>query len=96
VRAYYVYKDGALQVYKAKLDCDVPTCALTKSQSAVASLSARKPTGPMRRALAKVGRDCVGALQFLHEGQEPGLAGAVAGRRAVGDEEIGSRSATSP
>ena len=69
---------------------------LTKSQSAVASLSARKPTGPMRRALAKVGRDCVGALQFLHEGQEPGLAGAVAGRRAVGDEEIGSRSATSP
>ena len=37
--------------------------------------------------LAKVGRDCVGALQFLPEGQEPGLAGTVEGR-AVDDGEI--------
>lgn len=36
--------------------------------------------------LAKVGRDCVGALQFLPEGQEPGLAGVVKGRVQSSDE----------
>ena len=30
--------------------------------------------------LAKVGRDCVGALQFLPDGAEPGPAGAIEGR----------------
>ena len=37
--------------------------------------------------LAKVGRDCVGALQVLPEGQEPGSVGLIEGRE-VGDEEI--------
>jgi serine/threonine-protein kinase HipA len=37
--------------------------------------------------LAKVGRDCVGALQFLPEGTEPGPAGMVKGR-AVDEEYI--------
>lgn len=37
--------------------------------------------------LAEVGRDCVGALQFLHEGQDPGPAGAVDGR-ALSDDDI--------
>lgn len=37
--------------------------------------------------LAKIGRDCVGALQFLPEGFEPEAAGAVKGRR-VGDDYI--------
>jgi len=37
--------------------------------------------------LAKIGRDCVGALQFLPEGVEPEAAGAVKGRR-VGDDYI--------
>ncbi len=37
--------------------------------------------------LTAVGRDCVGALQFLPEGEEPGPVGAVEGR-AIGDEEI--------
>jgi serine/threonine-protein kinase HipA len=36
--------------------------------------------------LSAVGRDCVGALQFLPEGQEPGLAGAIDGRLASDDE----------
>lgn len=40
--------------------------------------------------LAKVGRDCVGALQFLPEGQEPGPAGTVEGR-AVGDDAIAKK-----
>lgn len=40
--------------------------------------------------LAKVGRDCVGALQFLPEGQEPGRAGVVKGR-AVGDDYIAKK-----
>lgn len=40
--------------------------------------------------LAKVGRDCVGALQFLPEGQDPGHAGIVDGR-AVSDGEIASK-----
>jgi serine/threonine-protein kinase HipA len=35
--------------------------------------------------LAEVGRDCVGALQFLPEGVEPGPSGAVAGRPASED-----------
>jgi serine/threonine-protein kinase HipA len=37
--------------------------------------------------LAAVGRDCVGALQFLPEGADPGPAGGIAGRE-LGDEEI--------
>jgi len=37
--------------------------------------------------LTKVGRDCVGALQFLPKGQDPGPAGTVEGR-AVADDEI--------
>ena len=40
--------------------------------------------------LSKVGRDCVGALQFLPEGQEPGPAGGLEGR-AVDDEEIAKK-----
>ena len=37
--------------------------------------------------LAAVGRDCVGALQFLPDGADPGPAGGIAGR-PLGDEEI--------
>jgi serine/threonine-protein kinase HipA len=37
--------------------------------------------------LAAIGRDCVGALQFLPEGLEPGPAGLVAGR-PVGDRAV--------
>jgi serine/threonine-protein kinase HipA len=37
--------------------------------------------------LSAIGRDCVGALQFLPEGEEPGGAGAVSGR-AVSAVEI--------
>jgi serine/threonine-protein kinase HipA len=37
--------------------------------------------------LAAVGRDCVGALQFLPDGEEQGASGAVSGRR-VSDGEI--------
>ncbi len=40
--------------------------------------------------LTKVGRDCVGALQFLPEGQDPGPAGTVQGR-AVADDEIAQK-----
>ena len=40
--------------------------------------------------LTKVGRDCVGAMQFLPEGQEPGPAGALEGR-PVDEFEIGAR-----
>ncbi|WP_088348121.1 MULTISPECIES: type II toxin-antitoxin system HipA family toxin [Rhodomicrobium] len=39
--------------------------------------------------LTAVGRDCVGALQFLPEGEEPDSAGAIAGK-PVGDAEIGA------
>jgi len=39
--------------------------------------------------LAAVGRDCVGALQFLRDGIEPGLAGTVEGK-PVSDDEISS------
>ncbi len=35
--------------------------------------------------LAKIGRDCVGALQFLPEGQEPSPAGTIEGRPANED-----------
>ena len=48
--------------------------------------------------LTEVGRDCVGAMQFLPEGQEPGAAGAVEGR-AVDEFEIAAivrRLATAP
>ena len=48
--------------------------------------------------LTKVGRDCVGAMQFLPEGQEPGPAGAVEGR-AIDEFEIAGivrRLATAP
>src|SRR6202041_337626 len=37
--------------------------------------------------LSTVGRDCVGALQFLPDGQQPGAAGAVDGK-PVGDDDI--------
>src|ERR1039458_8019412 len=37
--------------------------------------------------LSAIGRDCVGALQFLPEGEAPGTAGAIDGR-AVDDKEI--------
>jgi serine/threonine-protein kinase HipA len=37
--------------------------------------------------LARIGRDCVGALQFLPDGVEPGPAGAIEGR-AVGQDYI--------
>lgn len=37
--------------------------------------------------LSAVGRDCVGALQFLHEGDNPGPVGAVEGKE-VDDTEI--------
>lgn len=37
--------------------------------------------------LAAIGRDCVGALQFLPEGEEPGAVGRVEGR-PIGDQEI--------
>ena len=37
--------------------------------------------------LAAVGRDCVGALQFLPDGIEPGAAGAIDGR-PINDKEI--------
>jgi len=40
--------------------------------------------------LGTIGRDCVGALQFLPEGTSPGPAGAVAGR-PIGDDEIAKR-----
>jgi serine/threonine-protein kinase HipA len=39
--------------------------------------------------LAAVGRDCVGALQFLPEGMDPGKAGAI-DARAVDDAEVAS------
>jgi serine/threonine-protein kinase HipA len=37
--------------------------------------------------LAALGRDCVGALQFLPDGGDPGAAGGLAGRQ-LGDKEI--------
>jgi len=37
--------------------------------------------------LAAIGRDCVGALQFLPDGHDPGSAGSVSGR-PISDEEI--------
>ncbi|WP_316166715.1 MULTISPECIES: type II toxin-antitoxin system HipA family toxin [unclassified Bradyrhizobium] len=37
--------------------------------------------------LSAIGRDCVGALQFLPEGAAPGVAGAIDGR-AANDQEI--------
>lgn len=37
--------------------------------------------------LAAVGRDCVGAMQFLPEGEGPGVAGSVSGR-AISDKSI--------
>ena len=40
--------------------------------------------------LAKLGRDCVGALQILSDGQDPGPAGIVEGR-AVDDDEIAGK-----
>ena len=40
--------------------------------------------------LAKLGRDCVGALQFLPAGEKPDPAGSVEGR-AIGDDEIADK-----
>jgi len=37
--------------------------------------------------LARIGRDCVGALQFLPDGEDPGPAGAIEGR-PVDDAEV--------
>ncbi|MGH6901534.1 MAG: type II toxin-antitoxin system HipA family toxin [Geminicoccaceae bacterium] len=37
--------------------------------------------------LAAIGRDCIGALQFLPEGTEPGPAGHISGR-PIGEEEL--------
>lgn len=48
--------------------------------------------------LAAIGRDCVGALQFLPDGADPGKAGTVDGK-SVSDKEIGqtlSNLATAP
>ena len=45
------------------------------------------PGSDIYSLLSAVGRDCIGALQFLPEGQAPGPAGAVSGR-AVGDKAI--------
>ncbi len=39
--------------------------------------------------LAKVGRDCVGAMQLLPKGQPPGPVGAVEGREVSADEMAG-------
>jgi serine/threonine-protein kinase HipA len=39
--------------------------------------------------LAAVGRDCVGTLQFLPEGMDPGKPGAI-DARAVDDAEVAS------
>jgi len=39
--------------------------------------------------LSAIGRDCVGALQFLPDGVDPGEAGTVSGRK-VSDKEIGA------
>jgi serine/threonine-protein kinase HipA len=47
--------------------------------------------------LTKIGRDCVGALQFLPDGIEPGPAGAVSGRAVTEDyiaRKIGDLTAT--
>ncbi|MBX9810666.1 MAG: type II toxin-antitoxin system HipA family toxin [Burkholderiales bacterium] len=38
------------------------------------------------RLLAVIGRDCVGALQFLPEGQMPGVAGALSSRPITNEE----------
>ena len=40
--------------------------------------------------LARIGRDCVGAMQLLPEGDTPGLAGGVEGR-AVSDDDMGRK-----
>ncbi|MCP5145765.1 MAG: type II toxin-antitoxin system HipA family toxin [Gammaproteobacteria bacterium] len=40
--------------------------------------------------LAAIGRDCVGALQFLPEGSDPGTAGAVEAR-PINNEQIGEK-----
>ncbi len=42
------------------------------------------------RLLARIGRDCVGALQFLPDGMDPGPAGAVSGR-AVNENFIAAK-----
>ena len=39
--------------------------------------------------LSALGRDCVGAMQFLPKGEEPGQAGLVQGRAMSGDEIAG-------
>ena len=47
----------------------------------------KAPGSDIYSLLSSVGRDCIGALQFLPEGQEPEPTGAVTGR-AVGDKAI--------
>jgi hypothetical protein len=44
-------------------------------------------TPPAYSLLAAIGRDCVGALQFLPDGADPGPAGGIEGR-LLEDEEI--------
>ena len=47
----------------------------------------KAPGADVYSLLSAVGRDCVGALQFLPQGEEPGEAGAIAGRE-VSSQEI--------
>ena len=47
----------------------------------------KAPGADVYSLLSAVGRDCVGALQFLPQGEEPGEAGAISGR-AISPEEI--------
>ena len=47
----------------------------------------KAPGSDMYNLLSAVGRDCVGALQFMPQGQAPGPAGAVSGR-PVDDEAV--------
>ena len=43
--------------------------------------------GGLEEVSGPVGRDCVGALQFLPDGADPGPAGGIEGR-PLGDKEI--------
>jgi hypothetical protein len=60
-------------------------------QATVSKLESGEPTTQLcidtYSLLSAIGRDCVGALQFLPEGMAPATAGAIDGR-AVDDKEI--------
>lgn len=63
----------------------------------IAALSGASGIDPYS-LLAAIGRDCIGALQFLPEGEDPGKAGVVDGR-PLSDQEIAetlSNLATAP